>query len=103
MIFLTDKEKKKSIFDGIRGNIPAGVRERIATDIKNFVKDARLVGDLLEFRYLIKDGIITYKDLEEKTYDELSLILQTYEIPLYEEYVINKHYEQQQNNSLKIK
>jgi len=52
---------------------------------------------------LIKDGIITYKDLEEKTYDELLLILQTYEIPLYEEYVINKYHEQQQNNSLKIK
>lgn len=62
-----------------------------------------MVGDLLEFRYLIKDGIITYKDLEEKTYDELLLISQLYEIPQYEEMEINKYYEQQQNNGLNIK
>lgn len=55
--------------------------------------------DLLEFRYLIKNGIITLNDLETKTYDELLTILHLYEVPVYEEYVICKNNEKR--NSLK--
>jgi len=55
--------------------------------------------DLLPFRYLIKNGVITLKDLETKTFDELQTILQISEIPAYEEYVICKNNEKR--NSLK--
>ena len=104
MIFLTAQEKKKSIFDGIRGEIPANVRQDIGNRIEKFIGDDVILEGLFPFRYMLKNGVLTINDLKTMTYDELMQMLQLYEIPQYEDYAIDKHRNEKTNpNSLTIK
>lgn len=53
---------------------------------------------------MLKNGVLTINDLKTMTYDELMQMLQLYEIPQYEDYVIEKHRNEKTNsNSLTIK